>query len=169
MMLNIPPVQQSGWMWLLLTACVVGCDQYSKAWVVKHIAQGTVIPVLNGLNWVHVHNTGIAFSFFSEAPHAFLILLMGLSCIVSVGLFLALRCVSYRYIQLCCVLALLLGGALGNIMDRWTLGYVIDFIDVYWRVWHFPQFNLADAAISLGVIIFLLTPSSKLLPQSQHV
>ena len=145
------------WVMMMIVA-----DQYTKYWVMSQLPLGHVYPVFEGLNWVHAHNRGIALSLFSDASQGWLNLLTALSCAVIIALSLALRCLRATQYRLCAVIVLLLGGAIGNLIDRIRWGYVIDWIDVYWRHWHFPAFNLADAAITLGALIVLCVPHQDL-------
>lgn len=144
------PIQQSGLVWLCLALVVVFLDQWSKLWVAQHIPVGYRLPVTAWLNWVHVHNTGIAFSLFANSAKWVFILITSFSCIVVFGLMVLLRYVPRDNPTLGILVALLMGGAAGNIIDRISLGYVIDFIDVHYRHWHWAQFNLADMAICIA-------------------
>ena len=146
----------------VVIALLVCADQFTKSWVVGHISQGQVIPIFSWLNFVHVQNTGIAFSLFSEASSIFMLVLSTVSIVIALGLLGSLRCLHYWQWQGCSVIALLLGGALGNIIDRQINGYVVDFIDCHWHYWHFAQFNVADMAITIGGVLFLLMPRIEL-------
>lgn len=142
------------WLWLALVVIVV--DQLSKQLVVNMLMLHETLPLLPSLNLLRAENTGAAFSFLSSASgwqRWFFIVLA-----VSVSGFLIIwlkRLTTGQRLQ-AAALALILGGALGNLCDRVVHGYVIDFIDVYYQVWHFPVFNIADSAITVGAILLIL-------------
>ena len=117
------------------------------------VAYGESIPVTPFFNWVHVWNTGAAFSLFADGggwQRYFLITVAVVVSIVLIGLIVQCRrrgeAIAY---------SLILGGAMGNLIDRIFRGYVVDSFDVYWQSWHWPAFNLADIAIVLGTVLFL--------------
>jgi signal peptidase II len=139
--------------WLWLSAGVMLLDQVTKQLVVRNLAHYDLIPLIDHLNLVRLHNTGAAFSMLSNAPPAFFVVL---GVVVSVGILIWLRRHPYTERLLAAGLALILGGALGNVIDRVTRGYVVDFIDFYWGTWHFAAFNVADMAISLGAGLLIL-------------
>lgn len=139
--------------WLWLTALVIVADQITKQLVVKHLRWFDVVPVLPNLNLVHMKNTGAAFSMMSSAPPAFFVLL-GTS--VSLGIFWWLRRNPRGQTLIAAALSLIMGGALGNVVDRVTRGHVVDFIDFYVGSWHFAAFNVADMAISCGAGLLIL-------------
>lgn len=141
--------------WLGLAAVVVAFDQLTKRWVVARLRLHESIDVLPFFRLTHVRNTGAAFSFLAEAGGwqrwFFLGLAVAASCAILVWLW---RLKDNEGLQ-AAGLALILGGALGNFIDRARFGYVIDFLDVFYQRWHWPAFNLADAAITLGVALLL--------------
>jgi len=114
------------------------------------------IALIPGFNLTYVRNTGAAFSFLSEAGGwqrwFFAVLAFTISIVLTVWLY---RLKKHETL-LAVALALVLGGAVGNLIDRLAYGYVIDFLDVYYQSWHWPAFNVADMAISLGVFLMLL-------------
>jgi signal peptidase II len=115
----------------------------------------TVIPGL--LNLTHVRNSGVAFGILNSADFAFkpaLMAVFALGALVGVGLYATQLPLGHRWAR--AGLALILGGAAGNLLDRARQGYVVDFVDVYWRGWHFWAFNVADAAITVGVAILIV-------------
>jgi signal peptidase II len=112
-----------------------------------------VLPVFD---IVHAHNTGAAFSFLNDQSGWQRWLFAALSATVSVGLVIWLRRLAPRAQLLAAALAFILGGALGNLIDRLRLGYVIDFIQVHWQLHYFPAFNVADSAITVGAVLLLL-------------
>jgi signal peptidase II len=139
--------------WLWLSAAVMLADQVTKQLVVRNLGWFDVLPVMPHLNLVHLKNTGAAFSMLSSAPPAFFILL---GVAVSVGILWWLRRNPVGQTLVASGLALILGGALGNVIDRATRGHVVDFIDVYWGEWHFAAFNVADIAITIGAGLLIL-------------
>jgi signal peptidase II len=147
------PLQANNVYWLWLSALVIFADQVTKQMVVRSLGRFDSTPILPHLNLVHMQNTGAAFSMFSGAPAAMFVLL---ATGVSLGILLWLRAHPRGQQLMACALALVLGGALGNVVDRVTRGYVVDFIDFYIGNWHFAAFNLADSAISLGAGLLIL-------------
>jgi signal peptidase II len=139
--------------WLWLSAAVMLADQITKQLIVRQLGWFDVLPVMPHLNLVHMRNTGAAFSMFSAAPAVFFILL---GTGVSIGILWWLRKNPQGQRLVAVALALILGGALGNVIDRAARGHVVDFIDVYWGKWHFAAFNLADSAITLGAALLML-------------
>lgn len=142
------------WLWLSLLALVL--DQASKLWIAGSMQLYESIAVLPGFNLTYVHNTGAAFSLLSEAGGWQRWLFAILALAISTGLTIWLARLQRHEKLLAVSLALVLGGALGNLIDRLLYGYVIDFLDVYYRQWHWPAFNIADSAITLGVFLMLL-------------
>lgn len=139
--------------WLWLSAGVMLVDQVTKQMIVKYLGWFDVQPVIPHFNLVHMHNTGAAFSMLSSAPRVFFVVL-GVG--VSLGILWWLRQNPRGQTLFALSLSLILGGALGNVIDRATRGYVIDFLDFYWGSWHFAAFNVADAAITIGAGLMIL-------------
>lgn len=139
--------------WLWLSAAVMLIDQITKQLVVRHLDWFESIPLVPHLNLVYLRNTGAAFSMLADAPPAFFVLL---GVAVSVGILIWLRRHPRGEPLVAVGLALILGGALGNVIDRVTRGYVVDFIDFYWGGWHFAAFNVADTAITTGAGLLIL-------------
>lgn len=139
--------------WLWLSAVVMLLDQVSKQLVVRHLDWFDSIPVIPHLNLVYLKNTGAAFSMLSGAPPAFF---ATLGVVVSIGILIWLRRHPHGETRVAAGLSLILGGALGNVIDRVTRGYVVDFIDFYWGSWHFAAFNVADMAITTGAGLLIL-------------
>jgi signal peptidase II len=142
------------WLWLSLMALIL--DQWSK-----HIVDGSMqlyqsIPVIPYFNLTYVHNTGAAFSFLSQAGGWQRWFFAGLALTVSVVITIWLARLKKHETLLAVALSLVLGGAVGNLIDRLLYGYVIDFLDVYYQDWHWPAFNIADSAITLGVALMLI-------------
>ncbi len=140
---------------LALTGLVIALDQWSKYLIVEHFVYAQSQEVLSIFNLVRVHNTGVAFSFLASdggwQRWFFTTLGLGASALM------------YRLIYLnknqplfCWALALISGGAIGNVIDRLNFGYVVDFLDFHWLNWHFAAFNLADSAITLGAALLIV-------------
>lgn len=140
----------SGLFWLWLAGLTLVLDQLTKLMVMNRLAAyRDVIPLTGFFNLVHVHNTGAAFSLFADQPgwqRAFFVALASVAAVVIVYLLRRTR----GQPLFCAALALILGGAVGNLIDRVLYGHVIDFLDVYLGAWHWPAFNVADSAITLG-------------------
>ena len=136
--------------WLWLSALVIAVDQVTKQLVVNQLELFDRIPLLDWLNLTLMHNTGAAFSIFAGATPWFFV---ALSVLVSIGILIWMRRHPQGERLVACSLALILGGALGNGIDRATRGYVIDFVDFHTYGWHYPAFNVADSAIVLGAIL----------------
>ncbi len=142
--------------WLWLSALVVVADQASKQFIAASMSLYDSIPVVPFLRLTYVHNTGAAFSFLSDAGGWQRWLFAGLAIVIGAIIAVWLGRLEQRQKLLAVSLALILGGAVGNLINRLVYGYVIDFIDVYYQAWHWPAFNVADAAISIGVALMLL-------------
>jgi signal peptidase II len=141
---------KNSFLWVLLSLVVIVCDQFTKYLATKHLVYSQANEIFSGLNLTLVHNTGAAFSFLSEAGGWQRWFFIILTSAVSIGLIYWLIVLPRQRLWLAAALALVLGGALGNLWDRIMLGYVIDFIDVYYDHWHWPAFNVADSSICVG-------------------
>ena len=141
---------------LLLTAAIVILDQVTKQLSVTYPDYAVLQPVFTGFDLLLIHNTGAAFSLLSDAGGWQRWGLAAISAVVSAGLLVWLWRLPRQQILLGFALATILGGALGNLYDRFVLGYVIDFISVYYGDWRFATFNIADAAISIGAALLAL-------------
>lgn len=139
--------------WLWLSAAIIVLDQITKQLVVKYLVEYESRPLLPQLNLVHMKNTGAAFSMMSEMSPVFFVLL---GTAVSIGILIWLRRNPAGQQLVAVALALILGGALGNVIDRATRGHVVDFVDFYVGTWHFAAFNVADIAISFGAGFLIL-------------
>lgn len=142
------------WSWLSLLAIIL--DQATKLLVVASMRLYESIALLPGFNLVHVRNTGAAFSFLSDAGGWQRWLFTCLAIVISTVLVVCLVRLKKDELLLAIALSLVLGGAIGNLIDRVAYGYVIDFLDIYYQSWHWPAFNVADSAITLGVFLMLL-------------
>lgn len=139
--------------WLGLSALVIVLDQLSKAWVLARLPEFQPVPVIDGFwNWFRTYNTGAAFSFLSEAGGWQKYLFMALALLVSGVLVRWLAKTPRRDWKTAAPFALVIGGALGNLVDRLQHGHVIDFIQWYWRNHYWPAFNVADSAIVVGAV-----------------
>ena len=142
------------WLWLSLLAVIL--DQGSKLAIASAMQLYQSIPIMPYFNLTYVHNTGAAFSFLSEAGGWQRWFFAGLALVISVIIAVWLARLKQHETLLAVALSLVLGGAIGNLIDRLAYGYVIDFLDVYYQTWHWPAFNIADSAITLGVILMLV-------------
>ncbi len=138
--------------WFALSLLVVGLDLCSKL-LAQTLLSAAPLAILPGLNLRLGYNPGAAWGFLAWAGGWQRWVLAGLALGISLFLLTWLYRTGGKPRSLCCGLALVSGGAIGNLYDRLTLGMVVDFIDIYWRHWHWPTFNLADAAITLGGIL----------------
>ena len=151
------PKSSSGMLpWLGLALILVLLDQVVKIAVERSFHYGETVPVTGFFNLIKVYNPGAAFSFLGDAGGWQRYLFTGIA-VVAVGyiLYLLKRHPGQRLF--CFALALIMGGAIGNVIDRLAYGHVIDFLDFYWKgVGHFPAFNIADIGISVGAFLFIL-------------
>jgi signal peptidase II len=141
------------WLWLSLLAVVL--DQASKLVIAGSMQLYQSIQIMPYFNLTYVHNTGAAFSFLSDAGGWQRWFFAGLALVISGVIAVWLARLKQHETLLAVALSLVLGGAMGNLIDRLAYGYVIDFLDVYYQTWHWPAFNIADSAITLGVILML--------------
>ena len=145
--------------WLGLAAIVLVVDQMSKHAAEAYLSLHVPVAILPGLNFTLTYNPGAAFSFLSDAGGWQRWLFSGIAFAASIAIVVWLHRLPKEDRFTACSLALVLGGAVGNLWDRLapSRGMVVDFIDVYAGKWHWPAFNVADSAIVLGVIIMLIT------------
>ena len=141
--------------WLWLSVVVIALDLLSKYWMTDHLQYGVSVPVLPFFNLTLLHNTGAAFSFLAGESGWQRWFFIALATMISVVLVTWLRRIKSD-LWLSVAIALVLGGALGNLYDRIVLGYVVDFLHFYWNQYHFPAFNIADSAITVGAIMMAL-------------
>jgi signal peptidase II len=142
--------------WLWVTGLVLLLDQASKLLIDSGMRLYDSIALLPFFNLTYVHNTGAAFSFLSEAGGWQRWLFAGLAVVMSSAIGIWLSRLQKHETLMALALSLVLGGAIGNLIDRIAYGYVIDFLDVYYQTWHWPAFNVADSAICVGVGLMLL-------------
>ena len=143
------------WRWLAIAAIVIVLDQFTKTLILGDFQLGESRRVFAFFNVVRVHNTGAAFSFLAGASGWQRWFFVGLGAAAAVGIVWMLRQHGAQRL-FGWALALILGGALGNVIDRLLHGYVVDFIQVHWGGWYFPSFNVADSAISVGAALLIL-------------
>jgi len=146
--------------WLGLSVLIIVLDQISKLWITAHFIYGESLPVTSFFNLVLAHNTGAAFSFLSDAGGWQRWLFSAIALVAAVWIVRLLRQHAHETL-FCLALTLVLGGALGNLIDRIAHGYVIDFIDIFYENYHFPAFNVADSAISVGAALLILDSFKK--------
>jgi len=150
-----PTSGASNWLWLSIF--VILLDQATKAWIASAFALYDRVELLPVLDITRLHNTGAAFSMLAGASGWQRWFFIVLGVVVSLLLMRWLRRIRTPQQTLLAVgLSLVLGGALGNVIDRVWHGYVIDFIHVHWRDWYFPAFNVADSAITIGAACLIL-------------
>ena len=137
-----------------LSALVALADQVIKWLVQQSMAYGQSIEITPFFNWVHLWNKGAAFSLFADSGGWQRYFFIAIAVIVSVVLVKFIRDSRHRTEAL--AYAMLLGGALGNVIDRMFQGYVVDYLDFHWQSWHWPAFNLADIFIVMGVAMILI-------------
>ncbi|MGB5542039.1 MAG: signal peptidase II [Gammaproteobacteria bacterium] len=149
--------RRSGLIWLWLSAVILVADQISKWMIVQSIELYERIPVIGLLDITHLRNTGAAFSFLSDAGgwQRWFFIILAILVTVLVVVWLS-RLPARGKSWLCAALALVVGGAVGNVVDRILFGYVVDFISVHYAGWYFPAFNVADSAITVGAIVLLI-------------
>jgi signal peptidase II len=145
----------SNWLWL--TLAVITLDQYTKFLILEHFDEFESVVWLPVLDIMRLHNEGAAFSFLSDASGWQRWFFIALGLVVSVGILVWLRRLAPKgQHMLASGLALVRGGALGNVIDRVLWGYVVDFIRVHYGDAYFPAFNVADSAITCGAALLIL-------------
>ena len=141
--------------WLMLALIIILADQFTKTLILGYYKLGDSTPVTSFFNIVRVHNTGAAFSFLAGAGGWQRWFFTGIAAVATIFILWMLR--SHHAQKLFSfALACILGGAIGNVIDRLLHGYVVDFLDFYYGTWHFPAFNIADSAITIGAICLIL-------------
>jgi len=141
--------------WLSISAVVIALDLYTKHLIQQAFAYGEHLKITTFFDLVRYHNTGAAFSFLADAGGWQKWFFTAISVVASVVIVYLIH-QNPKNKFYCFGLALVLGGALGNLYDRLTLGYVVDFLLVYYQDWYWPAFNVADSAICVGVGFLLL-------------
>ena len=154
-----PAVKRKYLILMVLTVMIIALDQFTKLLILRRFQLGESIPLVSGfLSFTYVRNTGAAFGILATANPAFRV-----PFFVAVPIF-ALVAIAYIFrkipdedSKLSAALSLVIGGAIGNLLDRLNWGYVVDFIDFHWKQhYHFPAFNVADSAICIGVAILMI-------------
>ena len=144
-------------MWMVVAVAIVIADQVTKWAIVEWIPLYDKVPLNSFINLTHQKNTGAAFSFLAQAGGwqrwFFVVLAAGVSAVIAVWLW---RIRNDGQTVLAAGLAMVLGGAIGNLIDRVVLGHVTDFIQVWFGGWAFPSFNVADAGISVGAALLII-------------
>lgn len=148
--------ERSGLRFLWLSLFLIVADQLSKQWVVNSFDLYESIQIMPSLNFTYVHNYGAAFSFLSDSGGWQRWFFTAIAVAVSAVLVIWLRRNPMQLWRQNLAFALILAGAIGNVIDRLIFGYVIDFVDVYINNWHWPAFNIADMAITIGAVLMLL-------------
>ena len=143
------------WRWLGIALIILMLDQLTKIAVVGAFQLGETLPITSFFNLVRVHNPGAAFSFLADAGGWQRWFFTGLGVLAASVMVYLLRMHAGQTL-FCLALSLLLGGAVGNVIDRLLYSYVIDFLDFYYGTWHFPAFNVADSAITVGAGLLIL-------------
>jgi signal peptidase II len=137
-----------------IAGVVLALDLWTKQWATRTLAGAPPMPVLGELvRFTYVRNSGVAFGLGAGLPFPYYV--FSIAAVLAILILFARGRVHGRGRRL--ALALILGGALGNLVDRISTGLVVDFIDVGWGRWHWPVFNIADSAVSVGVVMFALT------------
>lgn len=149
-------IRSSALTWLLLSAFIIVTDQISKLAVLAHFRLHETFPLIDGLlSLTLVYNEGAAFSFLSDAGGwqrwFFAVIAIAVSAMLVVWLSRTPRADWRTALPL----ALVLGGAIGNVIDRIRLGHVVDFVDVHYGSWSFPAFNIADSGVSVGAVLLI--------------
>jgi signal peptidase II len=156
--MSFPRPRRLPWL-LLISAVIFAADRLSKIWVGKHILLGGAIPVIpRVLRITHWDNDGAAFSMFADSGRPDLVRwgLVGFTVLASVAVLIALIRLGSRFSLITIALALILGGAAGNLHDRIAYGSVVDFIEVHIFSYHWPDFNVADSSVVTGACLLLL-------------
>lgn len=152
------PVRPNALPWLAVSIAVIVLDQLTKWWVLSSLPEYTAVPVIEGVwNWYRTYNTGAAFSFLSDAGGWQKYFFVSLAFIISGVLAFWLTRTPRRDWKNALPFSLVIGGALGNVVDRLMHGHVVDFIQWHWRDHYWPAFNIADAAIvggAIGIALF---------------
>lgn len=140
----------TGWRFWWIALLVLVADQLSKIWVIQNFTLGESIQLLPVFNFTYARNYGAAFSFLGDAGGwqrwLFTAIAIVVTCVLSVWLSRLQR----TQLKLSLALVLIIAGAIGNLIDRSLYGYVVDFLHVYYQQWHYPVFNIADCAITIG-------------------
>ncbi len=152
----VSPVRKAAmWPWLIWALILIAIDQVTKQWILDRYQLGDWTPITSFFNIVRAHNTGAAFSFLAGSGGWQRWFFVAIAVVATVLIVWQLRKHPEQKL-FCFSLASILGGAIGNVLDRLQHGYVVDFLDFYWGRSHFPAFNVADMAISAGAVCLIL-------------
>jgi signal peptidase II len=141
---------QTGWRFWWLAVLVLVADQLSKIWVLQNFSLGESVELLPVFNFTYARNYGAAFSFLGDAGGWQRWLFTAIAVVVTIVLSVWLSRLKPSQLKLSLALVLIVAGAIGNLIDRSLYGYVVDFLHVYYQDWHYPIFNIADCAITIG-------------------
>lgn len=147
--------RQAFLLWLGLSSLLLILDQLTKIIAKNSLFEGVSQPVTSFLNWTLVYNSGAAFSFLAQAGGWQRWFFTGVGIIAALIMIWLIRKNSHQTI-FSLALSLVLSGAIGNVIDRIIYGAVVDFVDVHYMGWHWPAFNIADSAITIGVILLII-------------
>jgi signal peptidase II len=143
------------WLWLGLALLILLADQFTKIWIIGTYQLGDSVPLSSFFNLVRVHNSGAAFSFLAQAGGWQRWFFTGLGSVAALlMIWMLYQHAGQRLFGF--AIACVLGGAVGNVIDRVLYGYVVDFLDFHYAGIHFPAFNVADSAITLGAVCLIL-------------
>jgi signal peptidase II len=154
--MNAAPQARGRLIWLWLTLVAIALDQWSKHAIEQHLPLEGIYRILPVFELTRLHNSGAAFSFLADASGWQRWFFTVLACAVSIALVVWLARLERRANLVAAAIALIIAGALGNVIDRMRFGYVVDFIQVHWQQHYFPAFNVADSSITIGAALLLL-------------
>ncbi|URJ30670.1 signal peptidase II [Candidatus Blochmannia vicinus (nom. nud.)] len=142
--------------WLWLSILLMLLDIETKYLIKTHFLIGEVLSVVPGINFYYIHNSGLAFGIFSNVNVYYRLIFIWITILIIMAFVITLyKMIEYsKCYSISC--SMVIGGALGNLLDRVLYGTVVDFIDVYIKSWHWPTFNIADMAICIGTIILIV-------------
>jgi len=147
--------------WLVFAVIIIALDQGSKIYIERLLVPGESMKLLPFLNATLTYNKGAAFSFLADAGGYQHYIFGGIAVVISLLIMYWLRTLPPRAVLSRISLSLILGGAMGNLLDRIIRGQVVDFIDFYIGNWHFANFNIADSAITIGALMLIIEALSK--------
>ncbi len=147
--------KETGWRWWWLVLLVLVADQLSKIWVIQNFSLGESVSLLPVFNFTYARNYGAAFSFLGDAGGWQRWFFTLIAVVVSIVLAVWLSRLAKTQLKLSLALSLIISGAIGNLIDRSLYGYVVDFLHVFYQNWHYPIFNIADCAISIGAVLLI--------------
>lgn len=155
--------------WIWLAVVVVVLDQLTKYIASTSLEMLQPVAVMPMFNWTLMHNTGAAFSFLANEGGWQRWFFAVIAIVVSAVIVLWIKRLEQHEKWQAIALALILGGAIGNVIDRIWLGYVVDFIQVYYQQWYWPAFNIADSAISIGVAMIIIESVREHLSERKNI